>query len=94
MLFGARFRFMHGFTFLQLWRHFIVSLTLQKSLPGVILESFRIEDIFLDRFNADMALDFHDPEKTCTIFSSGRCLKGLSFEPAVTAARKTQLLKN
>jgi hypothetical protein len=49
---------MHGFPFLQLWRRFIVSLTLQKSLPGVILESFRVTDIFLDRFNADMVSDF------------------------------------
>jgi hypothetical protein len=80
MLFGARFRFMHGYTFLQLWRHFILSPTLQKSLPGVILESFRIADIILDRFNADMTLGFHDPEKTHTIFSSGRCLKGLIFK--------------
>ena len=32
---------MHGFTFLRLWRHFIVSLTLQKRLPGVIPESFQ-----------------------------------------------------
>jgi hypothetical protein len=53
MLFGAQFRFMHGFTFLQRWRHFIVFLTLQKSFPGVILESFRIADIDLDRFNAE-----------------------------------------
>ena len=38
MLFGVRFRFMHGFTFLQVLQYFIASLTLQKSLLGVILE--------------------------------------------------------
>jgi hypothetical protein len=58
MLFGAQFRFMHGFTFLQRWRHFIVFLTLQKSFTGVILESFRIADIGLDLFNGDRVSGF------------------------------------